>query len=42
MRDDLMPAKVEVDPMVRAAPLRASQQIPVETPRRREVVDREG
>jgi hypothetical protein len=40
--DDLVTAKIEVDPMVRAPSLWAAQQLAVEAARGREVVDREG
>ena len=39
MRDDLVAVEVEVDPLGRTAPFRASEQAAVESPRSREIVD---
>jgi len=34
--------KIEIDPMIGAAPLGAADQFAIEAPRGREVIDREG
>jgi hypothetical protein len=31
MRDDLVPAEIEIDPMISAAPFRAAEQLAVES-----------
>jgi hypothetical protein len=40
MRNDLVPKKVEIDPMVTAPPFGASYDAPVECPRGGKIVDR--
>lgn len=42
VRDDLVPAKIEVDPVVAAAPLAAAQHVAIEGACRRQIVDRKG
>jgi hypothetical protein len=42
MRDDLVALKVEVDPILGAAPLRAAQQPTIKGAGLNEVVDRKG
>ena len=42
MGDDLVAEEIEIDPFVRAAPLRAAEQPAVKGARRGEIVDREG
>ena len=42
MGDDLVAEEIEIDPFVRAAPLRAAEQPAVESARGVEIVDREG
>ena len=42
MGDDLVAEEIEVDPFVRAAPLRAAEQPAVKGARGVEIVDREG
>ena len=42
MGDDLVAEEIEVDPFVRASPLRAAEQAAVEGARGLEIVDRKG
>jgi hypothetical protein len=42
VRDDLVPIEIEVDPMLGAAALGASEQLAIEAARGREIVNRKG
>ena len=41
MRHELVAVQIEIDPVTGASPLRAAEQVAVESPRRGKVVDRD-
>jgi hypothetical protein len=42
MRDDLMPAQIEIHPLIRTASLRTAKQAAIESARGGEIMDGEG